>query len=174
MVKKQTKKTKFVYCEGDHDRAFMQHLYNLYKYEDRLPYKVKKGKGKDQMYILNDAIRYGNIYDEIVIKLDGDRSKIEMNKVDNKISRLQKEKIVISVLRSYPCIESLLIKILEPSKNISSMGSDGCKRYFENKYISKSHRSDIKQYKDKFPKKLLDKRRTQMPELDNLIKVFGL
>lgn len=159
--------TKFVKPEGAHDTTFLELLKEYYCARGKLRVEIKKGHGKDQSSIVNEAINRIGAYDKKIVVMDDDKSMIEMEKAD-KLAVAHE----IIVLRNTPCIEGILIKILEPNKNINNMSSHELKIYFEKNYISKNNRTDKNAYRNKFPKAVLDEARERLPELNKMIKIF--
>lgn len=158
--------TKFIKPEGAHDTAFLEILKDYYL-NNSLRVEIRKGHGKDQSAIVQEAINRIGDYDRRIVVMDQDKSQAEMAKADDLASKNH-----IAVIRNYPCIEGVLIKILEPNKSINGMSPHELKAYFEKNYIPRTKRTNKDIYKSKFPKALLDEARKRVPELNNLIELF--
>jgi len=166
MPRRHTKKTRLVYCEGASDKAFLDCLKPLYATNVR-NVDIKRGTGGDQVHLIEEAVRKGRAYDERFIKIDGDRDAAEM--ADAEQSANDQELVV---LKTVPCIERLLINILEPTKRIASWNSPRLKSYFETGYIPPHKRTDVRTYQKLFTKSVLDEAKDRLPELKELIDLF--
>lgn len=157
--------TKFVRPEGPHDATFMKLLREYYVVPD-ISVEIKKDRARDQVTMVREAIQREGAFDERIVVMDGDVAQEEMTQANE----LAKGKV--EVVRNVPCIEAVLIKILEPKKKINGWTSQALKDYFEGKYIPQEKRTDLNTYRRKFPKKMLDEARQRVPELDRMIKVI--
>lgn len=165
-IRRRTKKTRLVYCEGAHDKTFLDCLKYVYA-TDAYNVDIKRGTGGGQVHLAEEAIKRGRAYDEQYLKIDGDRPEDEMEQADGVAADGS-----VVVIRTIPCIERLLINILEPSKRISSWGSPRLKNYFEANHIPEDKRTDVRVYKAIFTKTVLDNAKPQLPELQALIDLF--
>lgn len=166
MARRRTKKTRLVYCEGAGDKAFLDCLKPLYT-TDIYNVDIKRGTGGDQVHLVEEAIRKGRAYDEKFMKIDGDRDLDEMANAEQLANAHE-----LIILKTTPCIERLLINILEPSKRIGSWNSSQLKTYFEAKYINRNKRTDVRIYQKCFPKATLDEAKERLPELKELTDLF--
>ncbi len=165
-VRRRTKKTRLVYCEGAHDKAFLDCLKSVYA-TDTYNVDIKRGAGGDQVHLAEETIKKGRAYDEQCLKIDGDRPEDEMEQADAVAAGGN-----VIVMRTIPCIERLLINILEPSKRISSWNSTRLKNYFEANHIPEDKRTDVRAYKAIFTETVLDNAKARLPELQALINLF--
>lgn len=163
---RRTKRTCLIYCEGAQDKAFLNAVKSVYV-TDKLNIDIKSGTGGSQISLVEAAIRLGDGYDEKYIQLDDDREVVEMNEA----KRLA-EKNNIIVLRTTPCMERILIGILEPSKNINGWPSSRIKKYFQEKYIAENKRSNSQSYSVNFTRPKLENARKKCMQLDDIIKAF--
>ena len=76
----------------------------------------------------------------------------------------------IELIENTPCLESVLISILDKKPNETN--SALCKDEFESKYIDKKKRGEPAEYTKLFPKKLLDTQRLKVSELDKLVSIL--
>jgi hypothetical protein len=173
MKKKRTntrkvRATALVYTEGEHELVFTRHLVSLYGSGKQYGTKftVKKGRGGDAVSIVEDALKVPGSFKRILVKLDNDRSQDELRQAIELDSKHKKVQIIFST----PCLEGMLLSILEPTKNFSKKKSPHCKRYFEANYISSDKRTSSQPYKKLFTHKLLQDARKRVPELDDIIK----
>lgn len=165
-IRRRTKRTRLIYCEGAHDKAFLDCLKSVYA-TDTYNVDVKRGTGGDQVHLAEEAIKKGRAYDAQYLKVDGDRPDGEMTEADT----LAADGNVV-IIRTIPCIERLLINILEPSRRIASWNSTRLKSHFESNHIPESKRTDVRAYKTIFTKAVLDEARDRLPELQELIDLF--
>lgn len=113
------------------------------------------------------VIEAGNVlggFDRRAVKLDKDRSAAEIKKAE----QLAK-KTGIVLIWTKPCIEALLLDILE-NKDFSSYQSKTCKQRFEKQYVNTAKRTDSRAYESIFPIGVIEDARKRIPELDALIR----
>lgn len=163
--RRQASKTLLVFGEGFGEEMFLKHLKSLYSYKSNVAITVKKGKGGDAQNIVIDADRTPGAFDRKIVVLDNDKAKVEMTK-----ARQEAKNRGIELIENTPCLESLLVSILDKKPN--SKNSTWCKGEFESKYIEKKKRGESSEYIKLFPKKLLDGQRSKIPELDKLISIM--
>ena len=166
-VARRIKKTRLVFCEGAEDKAFFDCIKALYL-RDGYSIDIKRGAGGYQVHLVEEAIRRGDIYGGKYIAIDGDRDATEMKEAQQLAVRHN-----LVMLRTAPCLERLLINILEPAKRTASWSSSKCKKYFESRYISAGKRTNMRTYAAIFTKDILDEARIRLPELDEIINVFS-
>lgn len=160
-------KTRLIYCEGLEDFVVIKYLRGLYSQDSGISCKVLRGKGGSADGIVAQASSVQGAYDDRRVVLDNDKPKAEMTKA-RQIAR-QKG---IKIIELRPCIEALLLSILEPRKKIHAKSSSWCKKEFESRYISDRQRSNIKRLESLLPKYLLDTRREGNEALNKIIKLF--
>jgi hypothetical protein len=163
--KRQANKTLLVFGEGYDEEMFLKHLKAIYSYKSNVAISVKKGKGGDAQNIVIDADKIPGAYDRKVVILDNDKEKAEMVK-----ARQEAENRNIELIENTPCLEHLLISILD--KKMTGKNSAWCKSEFESKYIDKKKRGEPNEYVKLFPKKLLEARRLKIIELNKLILIM--
>ncbi|MFH1422466.1 MAG: RloB domain-containing protein [Planctomycetota bacterium] len=166
-VKKQirrTKKTILFVGEGPTEKAFLQHIKQLYVDRDSdIAVTVEGGSGGSPENVINKAIRLSGCraYDECYVLLDSDiplKSKIKKH---------------IKILLATPCLEGLFLMIMKhPNFSQNKVKSDYCKHEFETNYISADKKTDKKSYSDKFTRQILEERRKILEELDAILKAF--
>lgn len=169
---KNTKVTILIVGEGPTEKAFLQYLKELYILrDDNLSVKVESGTGGSPATIVQKAIRLraSRGYDKCYVLMDADVPL----ETDFKLADRMKKRPRIEVLNATPCIEGLFLAILNQSSfSQASATTDYCKREFETKYMASDRKTDKRSYIDKFPKTLLDERRTNVPELDFILKAM--
>lgn len=119
------------------------------------------------LHLVEEAFKVGRAYDQVYVKLDGDRDPAEMAAADALALELG-----VTILRSNPATEQLLMSILEPEKRISSWDTDRLKRYFEDNYIARTRRTDQRVYEALFTREVLEEARGRVGELEGVLGLF--
>ena len=163
--RRQANKTLLVFGEGLDEEMFLKHLKSLYSFESNFAITVKKGKGGDAKNIVIDADKIPGAFGRKIVILDNDKPPAEMNK-----ARQEAKKRHIELIENTPCLESLLIEILD--KKPIGKNSQWCKDEFESRYFNKKKRGESSEYTKLFPRELLDVRMLKIPELNKLILVM--
>lgn len=157
-------RTLLVFGEGLCEELFLKHIKQVYSYNANVAVTVRKGKGGTAVDVVIDSDKIPGDFEKKVVVLDNDKGDSEMLK-----ARTEAKKRRILLIENTPCIEALLLSILESGKDFSSKTSAWCKKEFESKYIEKKKRSEVEEYQKHFPKNVLDKQRTTVEGLDRLI-----
>ena len=169
---KNTKTTILIVGEGPTEKAFLQYLKELYILrENDFAVKVESGTGGSPSSIVQKAIRLRGSrgYDKCYVLIDADKPL----ETDFKLADRMKKRPRVEVLKATPCIEGLFLAILKHSNfSQGSASSDYCKKEFEATYLASDRKTDKRSYVDKFPKTLLDERRTQIQELDLILSAM--
>ena len=169
---KITKTTILIVGEGPTEKAFLQHLKELYiNRDDEFVIKVECGTGGAPCSVVQRAIRLrgSRAYDKCYVLFDADRPL----ETDYKLSDRMNKRPRIEILKSTPCIEGLFLAILKhPGFSQTSASSSNCKREFYEKYIPADKKTDKRSYADKFPSALLDGSRTNVSELDVILRAM--
>ena len=163
--RRSASKTLLIFGEGLGEEMFLKHLRKLYAFNNDIAITIKKGKGGDARNIIIDASKIIGAYDRKIVVLDNDKSAEEM-----KIARQEAKKKKIELIENTPCLEYLLLLILE--EQTDKTNSKLCKQIFESKYIDRKKRNEPDEYNKLFTKKLLDKKRLKINELDNLLLIM--
>lgn len=163
--KRLTKKTRLIYAEGLHEEVFLKFLHQHFSNKN-VPITIKRGKGGSADQLIVEASKTFGGFTERVVVLDEDKPKKEIEKAVQKSNELG-----IIIVKNFPCLESVLLSILDHSKEYTNKNSAWCKKEFQNKHIHEEDRDDLKKYERLFPLRLLVKRRKTLKTLDNLIKI---
>lgn len=164
--RRQAKNTLLIFGEGLGEEMFLRHLRKIYSYNSNTAVTIKRGRGGTADGIVIDASKvHGDFYRKIVV-LDNDKPRIEMVR-----ARQEAKNRGIELIENTPCLEFILLTILEDDKKSGGKNSKWCKDQFESKYLDKKKRGEPEEYVKLFPKKILDKRRTKVSELEKLISV---
>ncbi len=159
--------TALMFGEGKEDQVFLSHLVTLYaagKNSTRPKLTVRKGRGGSADGIVQDARKVPGNFNRRLVKLDQDKSQGE---IDEAI-RIA-EHYHIQLVFSKPCLEGMLLSILEPNNSYADKSSSYCKSRFEGKYIQAAKRGLAAPYMKLFTRDLLDQARSRVIELDELI-----
>lgn len=165
--KRSAKKTILIFGEGLGEEIFLKHLRSLYSQDSGAHAKIQKGRGGAAERVVADSHKTPGDFDKRFVVIDNDKTKEEMDR-----ARQEAKKRSIELIENTPCLEFLLLLILENGQKINERSSSWCKKEFESKYIDKKKRSESREYAKFFPKKLLDDKRREISELDKLISIF--
>ena len=160
-------KTLLVYGEGPAEQVFMTHLKGLYAEGNDVSVLIRKGKGGAADRIVIDADNTPGAFTRKIVVLDNDKSTTEM---DN--ARREAKQRKIDLFENTPCLEAVLLSILNGGRSFASKGTPWCKSEFESKFIDGRKRTEIKECAKVFPKTLLDAQRTKVAELGRLIDLM--
>lgn len=161
----QANKTLFVFGEGSNDEIFLKYLRSIYSYGRNIRVTIRKGKGGSAGNVIIDASKVLGDFDERVVVLDNDKPELEMKK-----AREEAKNRNIQLLENTPCLECLLLSILE--EDLEEKSSVWYKNRFESGYINKRKRSELNEYSKLFPKELLNKKRKKLQNLNDLISLM--
>ena len=142
----------------------MKHLQSEYGNGSGVSVKILKGNGGCPKRIVIDAGRIPGAFDKRSVVIDNDKDVNEM--AEGKAEAMQRD---VFFHENTPCLEAILLSILNAGKSFADKNSDWCKREFESKHISRKNRSDMSEYKKVFPRDLLDRVRPLVPKLDEII-----
>jgi len=166
--RRQAKQSFLVYVEGLHEENFLKHLRALYTRESGKNIKIVRGSGGSTDTLITRAIREIGDYDKRVIIFDNDKPRVEMD-----LARKNAKSKNITVIENTPCLEALLLTILNPGTEYSRKSSSWCKKTFQQDYIDYRSRLNNQTYLEIFPKKLLDFRRVTVPVLDKILSLIS-
>ena len=158
--------TVFAFGEGEAERIFLKYLRSIYS-DDKTSVKVDDAGGKNVSYILKKAVRIrGDIkYNHCFILLDTDREWTQAlkNKAANKGMEL---------IGSSPCLEGLLLCILNPENNYSHQSSNECKKQFQDKHLHENKIITDIDCKRLFPKIIIDSARTKIKTINRIMEIM--
>jgi len=159
--------TLLMYGEGLGEEVFLKYLRSLYARDSGVALTIRNGKGGNAIDIIVDASNAPGGFDRRVVVLDNDKDRVEMDH-----ARQEAKTRKVEIVENTPCLEALLLAILNDGKNYSVKSSSECKKEFESNYLDKKKRTDIGEYAKYFPKSLLDSKRSNIPELKKLISIM--
>lgn len=161
---RSVKKTFLIIGEGLGEVVFLKHLKSLYSLDNNTDVRIRKGKGGSAESVVIDACLYRGDFFKRSVVIDNDRGEEMMKK-----AREEAEKRGINVIENLPCLEALLLSILENAKQFDKETTKWCKKEFHSKYLDEKTRRDPEKFAAKFPKSLLDKQQLKIPMLKTLI-----
>lgn len=169
-ISRQVRPTALVYCEGAHDLAFVRHIKKLYSNRSatNTRFKAQQGGGGSPDSIVQEALRIPDDFDRYLVKVDNDRTRAEH---DNAVT-IAETKANIEICWSAPCLDAMLLSILNPNKHYSRYQSSTCKHEFERNYIAADKRRARSAYDRVFTIRRLEEARQRIVDLDQLIKFF--
>lgn len=189
---KATKNTRslpkrlLMYTEGKHEKAFLNYL-KQYLYKDTVRgcgqqtdiIASADDEGGSPQVVLEEAITMAQQnknrrkYNKIIVIVDRDRMG---NK--NEVAKLKKQakENNVTLVVFEPCLEALLLSIIDGSKDLHNEKCWKLKKRFESKYLSRVKRSRAENYKLYFPLEKLEKTRKKKNhnarKLDFLIRAM--
>jgi len=164
LKRRRANKTLLIFGEGFSEEIFLKYLRGIYSFNKNVAITIKRGKGGTPYNVVLDADKLHADFDRKIVIVDNDKSKTEIQKA----RKIAKEKN-IELIENTPCLESLFINILDKKYN---QNSNWFKHEFESKYLDRKKRDEMDEYSKLFPKKLLDKKQTEIPELKKIISVM--
>lgn len=164
--KRQAKRTLLIFGEGLDEETFLKYLRGIYSQNANISITIRKGKGGSAEEIVICAHKEPGAFDRRIVVFDCDKSKKEMEK-----ARQEAKTRGIELIENEPCLEFLLLTILDKAKE-PNKDSKWFKKEFENKCMSEQKRSQLAEYSKLFPKKLLDGKKSKISNLKRLISVM--
>ncbi len=168
MVVLKVKKTVLIIVEGFRDKLFIKHIQDLYLRSSDIFVRVRNGMGGTADGLVEKTILDTAAVDCRFTFLDNDKPVTEMN-----IARKLAVENEIDLIECTPCIERLMLEILEYDSSSIPSSSLKCKKIFEGKFLNKGEDED-EIFKKIFPKKLLSYKRKTIPILNKLILIMEI
>ncbi len=155
--------TVLIVGEGPTEEAFLRHLKSLYIYRRcGVALAIRNAHGKGPGHVVDFAIRQRNnaTYNRVITLLDTDDPW-----PDKIVKRARQKKI--ELIGSTPCIEGLLLRILnQPVPEQSVDCKQRITNFINGRLIIPGSYSEL------FTHEILEGQRVQIPELDNLLNGF--
>lgn len=162
--RRRAKQTLLMYGEGLGEEVFLKHLRGLYAYNSGVKVNIRNGKGGTPKNVVIGAANEIGSFDRRIVVVDNDKGRQEMES-----ARKEAKIRGIDLLEHLPCLEGMLLSIFNSGKSFTNKKSSWCKKEFQSRYIEKKKRRESCEYEKIFPKKLLDRQRVNIVELDTLI-----
>lgn len=164
--KRTAKNTVLFFVEGFHEQVFFQFLKGKYGRNTGVRVSIKNAKGGNPDNMACKAMRIGLDYDYIYIIIDGDVL------LSDKLRKLVKDSKKTTLVENKPCLETMLLNILESNHNFFNYSSKKCKKEFQKKYIRAKDRGKIDKYTKVFNQALLEEARSRVSNLDIILSVL--
>lgn len=161
-------RTVLLHGEGQHEEVFLKHLKSLYSFGRNINVKIQRGRGGDQSGMVTHVVNTVGSFDKRFVVLDNDRGEKSIS-----AARKNAREHSIGLIENSPCIEAVLLAILNDGNSFKERESKWCKKHFETKYMNENKKYDVKEYSKIFPKALLDKQKDKVPELKVLIDIIS-
>lgn len=165
--RRSANRTLLMYGEGLGEEMFLKHLRKLYSRDSGVAVTIRNGKGGNPTNIILCAANEPGAYDRKIVILDNDKGEKEMNQ-----ARIEARRRKIELIENSPCLEATLLTILRPGLSFSTKTSQWCKNEFESSYLDRKKRAELDGYDKLFPKMILDRQQTKVPELHILISLM--
>ena len=116
---------------------FLRYLKGLYARDSGVAVTIRNGKGGNAVNIVIDASNAPGGFDKRVVVLDNDKGDSEMQR-----ARLEATNRGIELIENTPCLEAVLLAVLNDGKNYHDKQSAWCKQQFQSDYLDKKKRTD--------------------------------
>jgi len=170
---RRTKTTILIVGEGPTEKAFLQYLKDMFiTREMDIAVKVECGSGGSPKSVVEKAVRLkgSRAYDKCFVLVDADL----LFEHDGELERRMHKKPHVEMLNATSCIEGLLLAILDPDFSQQGTTSDESKRIFETKHLPEDKKTDKRSYERIFSRQVIEERRSEVPELDAILKAIGV
>ncbi|MDE2188431.1 MAG: hypothetical protein KGJ35_01740 [Patescibacteria group bacterium] len=157
-------RTLLMYGEGFEDETFLKYLKRLYSRDSGVGVTIRNGKGGHPADVVINAANQPGEFSQRIVILDNDASEADMN-----LARQEAKKRNITLLENTPCLEALLLAILNDGKSYADKQSAWCKKEFESNHLDSKKRTEIREYEKIFPQTLLNTVRPKIPGLNEII-----
>ena len=165
MQSRSVRNTALIFCEGAHDRTFIQFLIAVFAPgRGVVSFQTRQGRGGSADGLVLSALKVPGDFNSRLVKLDKDRDVVE---IERAIQIARREGLILNF--SVPCLDAMLLNILNPGTDYSKQSSTDCKQEFEKGYIQQSKRTDPSAYRPFFNKGNLTAARSRISELNELI-----
>jgi hypothetical protein len=166
---RQVKRTLLVQTEGREDKAWCFLLKHHFADSDLTSITIDPGSGGSPVEVVRAAITKKRLlhdtYDHVVAIVDGDRPE----ELDD--ARLLARRNNIELVVVAPCMEALLLNVLEPESAWYSTDS-GHKSHFERNYIRSDRRTQHVHYFKVFSPEVISVAAQSDPTLARLIELM--
>lgn len=170
---RRTKTTILIVGEGPTEKAFLQYLRDMYiTREMDVAVKVECGSGGSPRSVVEKAVRLkgSRAYDKCFVLVDSDLPF----EPDGELEKRMRRKPHIEMLNATPCIEGLLLAILDSDFSQQAITSVESKRIFETKHLPEDKKTDKRSYERIFSRQVIEERRRVVLELDAILKAIGI
>lgn len=168
---RRTKTTILFVAEGPTEKAFLQYLKDMYITRDMdIAVKIECGSGGSPKSVVEKAVRLkgSRAYDKCFVLVDSDLPF----EPDGELKKRMNKKPRIEMLKATPCIEGLLLTILDLGFSQQATTSIESKRIFESNHLPEEKKTDKCSYERIFSKQVIEERRKAVVELDAILKAM--
>lgn len=168
-----TKTAILIVGEGPTEKALLLYLKEMYIKRDMgVAVKVECGSGGSPKSVVEKAIRLkaSRAYDRCYVLVDADMP----HEFDRELQTRMHKRPCIQMLSATPCIEGLLLAILDTGFSQQAATSSESKRIFETKYLPADKKTDRCSYGRILPKQIIEKHRTRIAELHAILTSMGI
>jgi hypothetical protein len=161
---RKIRKTLLLVGEGKTEKAFLEHLCSLYCADRQgVAVTIRNAYGGGPENVVDRAIRYsGNFsYDRVAVLMDTDRPWDDE-------TRKRAKKNNITLIGSEPCIEGMLLGILEQAVP-EGTSSKACKGIIQKKLPNRDL-TEKESYQPCFSRSTLESARSKIPALNRLLE----
>lgn len=159
---RHTRHTTLIVVEGDTELALVNYLKGLCGRNCGTRVTPENAHGGSGDIVLKLAIKLGKDFDVRACLYDTDRAPT-VKKHIRKAKQLH-----IQEIQSTPCIEALLLEILEEKAPAST---DDCKRAMQ-RIVGDDNLTEVATFKKYFPQELIERRSFDVPQLAALLKLI--
>lgn len=160
---RQIRHTTLIVVEGDTELALVKYLRALCGRNCGTRVTPENAHGGSGDVVLEMAIKLGKDFDARACMYDMDRAP------ETKKHIRKAKQIGIKEIKSTPCIEALLLEILGEKVPAST---DDCKRAMQ-RIVGEDSLTEIATYEKYFPKELIERRKSEVPQLDVLMGLIN-
>jgi len=153
--------------EGETEGAFLSYVKSLYCVRGSgVQIKIDWTYGGSPKDIIEEAVRLKQSadYNKAFLLIDTD-----VPWPPDAIALAQKESL--ELIPSKPCVEGLLLSILNPDRDWTRQTVKDCKQEFH-KFIAEEHKTDVRKYALIFSKELLESSKSRLPEISKIIALL--
>lgn len=159
---RHTRHTTLIVVEGDTELALVKYLKGLCGRNCGTRVTPENAHGGSGDVALKLAIKLSKPYDACACLYDTDRAP----KLKKHI--LKAKQLGIQEIKSTPCIEALLLEILEEKVPATT---DDCKRAMQ-RIVGSDNLTDVSTFEKHFPQDLIERQRANVSQLDALLNLI--
>lgn len=160
---RHTRHTTLIVVEGDTELALVNYLKALCGRNCGTRVTTENAHGGSGDFVLNQAIKLCKAYNARACLYDTDRAP----KVKKHI--LKAKQLGIQKIKSTPCIEALLLEILEEKVPAST---EDCKRVMQ-RIVGNDSLTEVATFEKYFPEQLIERRKSEVSQLGALMELIN-
>lgn len=171
MVKqKRPQKTSILlFGEGSEDQAVLAHIADLYINRSTHHVVPDSGVGGSPMDVLESTQKHAGFdYSHRLLILDGDRPENEYEALGEAARKKGFEFLMIT-----PCMEALILSIIDPTKKWHTRSTAFCKSHLEKNFVEPRHRTLKRAYAPHVTKIRVDAACQKHSELHRIVSLVS-